>query len=606
MTKTKLTENIIQSLATSQSFQRGEEYFHTDAVSTLVQRDDILTARVEGSEYDPYEVSIHLHDGGVAKADCSCPYDWGGYCKHIVAVMLACVHNPDNVDQRESISNILKNLDQSQLLALLKKRMEIEPRLADWIEAEISISKVSSKQKKKGKSKRRTLVDPEPIRRQAQNLLRGSGKRRDYWDDYESSDNTDELQRLVESSVPFLESGDGRNALQILEPIADTFVSDWTDYRYGHDDEDMYLLFSDLGNLFAEAILSADLSKDERRKWSFTFQEWQEELDKYGVDVAFLVAIDAANQGWDDNYLQEILKGKHNNRDWKEDACWYDELLTEVQLRILERQGRTEEYLNLAKAADEKHHYAIMLVKLDRIDEAVAFGRKEFELPSEALDLAKVLQEFDHHEEAMIIGNTGLYFTGENKEDYHDTVVPLAHWLRDFAGGLGEGELAFRAAEAAFLESLTLEDYKSVKVFAEEEWDKIRPSLLEYLAVSEHEGDRTEIYLFEKMVDEAVQSIDDKEHYVRDDTLKKVSELAVASHPDWVIKKCCKRAESIMDGGKAKYYEFVVSWLRPVQQAHRIQERDQEWSLYLERLIAKHIRKYKLRPLLEGMRVMMA
>ncbi|MBF0290149.1 MAG: hypothetical protein HQM14_20220 [SAR324 cluster bacterium] len=80
--------------------------------------------------------------------------------------------------------------------------------------------------------------------------------------------------------------------------------------------------------------------------------------------------------------------------------------------------------------------------------------------------------------------------------------------------------------------------------------------------------------------------------------------MAVASHPDWVINKCRKQAESIMDGGKAKYYESVVSRLQLVHQAHRIQNRDEEWSRYLEGLISKHVRKYKLRPFLEQMRVM--
>jgi uncharacterized Zn finger protein len=43
---------------------------------------------VEGSEFEPYQVSIRLHDGGIADAHCTCSYDRGGYCKHIVAVLL--------------------------------------------------------------------------------------------------------------------------------------------------------------------------------------------------------------------------------------------------------------------------------------------------------------------------------------------------------------------------------------------------------------------------------------------------------------------------------------------------------------------------------------
>jgi uncharacterized Zn finger protein len=49
---------------------------------------------VEGSASMPYQVSITLDEASVLDADCSCPYDWGGACKHIVAALLAYVHEP--------------------------------------------------------------------------------------------------------------------------------------------------------------------------------------------------------------------------------------------------------------------------------------------------------------------------------------------------------------------------------------------------------------------------------------------------------------------------------------------------------------------------------
>jgi uncharacterized Zn finger protein len=54
---------------------RGRRYLADGAVSDLVQRADRLTAAVEGSEFEPYQVSIRLHDGGVADAHCTCLYD---------------------------------------------------------------------------------------------------------------------------------------------------------------------------------------------------------------------------------------------------------------------------------------------------------------------------------------------------------------------------------------------------------------------------------------------------------------------------------------------------------------------------------------------------
>jgi hypothetical protein len=70
-------------------------------------------------------------------------------------------------------------------------------------------------------------------------------------DDYRSSGDTEELQRLVEKAVPFLEAGDGANALRILVSIAEAFIDDWLNGSHGSD-EQLYELFPDLGGLRAD------------------------------------------------------------------------------------------------------------------------------------------------------------------------------------------------------------------------------------------------------------------------------------------------------------------------------------------------------------------
>ena len=114
------------------------------AVSDLIQRGETLSAQVECSEYAPYDVTVQLHQGGVAGAECSCPYEWGGYCKHIVAVLLSYVRNPEAVAKRKPVTEQLQELDESQLLGLLTKLLESDPLLADRIEAELALSQVST------------------------------------------------------------------------------------------------------------------------------------------------------------------------------------------------------------------------------------------------------------------------------------------------------------------------------------------------------------------------------------------------------------------------------------------------------------------------------
>ena len=58
MSKPSLTEATIRNLTTAQSLSRGQAYLRNGAVLEIEQRDDLLMAEVEGSEYEPYQVRV--------------------------------------------------------------------------------------------------------------------------------------------------------------------------------------------------------------------------------------------------------------------------------------------------------------------------------------------------------------------------------------------------------------------------------------------------------------------------------------------------------------------------------------------------------------------
>jgi len=76
----------IRSLCTEQSFERGVNYYQQDRVQELEVDSDEVRATVRGSSY--YDVAIDIVDDAV-RTQCSCPYDYAGDCKHIVAVLIA-------------------------------------------------------------------------------------------------------------------------------------------------------------------------------------------------------------------------------------------------------------------------------------------------------------------------------------------------------------------------------------------------------------------------------------------------------------------------------------------------------------------------------------
>jgi hypothetical protein len=91
-----LTEADLQGLMTAKSRQRARGYVNRVRVPTRAGQS--LTARVHGT--DVYDVEIDVKPSGIA-AFCTCPYDWGGYCKHIGAVLLKWIHKPEAFVQKD-------------------------------------------------------------------------------------------------------------------------------------------------------------------------------------------------------------------------------------------------------------------------------------------------------------------------------------------------------------------------------------------------------------------------------------------------------------------------------------------------------------------------
>ena len=86
-----LTENDITSLFTPRSWSRARSYYRSHRVRDACCLGTTLVAKVQGTRL--YNVEIEVADGRVG-ATCSCPHDWGGYCKHVGAVLLTWIHQP--------------------------------------------------------------------------------------------------------------------------------------------------------------------------------------------------------------------------------------------------------------------------------------------------------------------------------------------------------------------------------------------------------------------------------------------------------------------------------------------------------------------------------
>lgn len=102
--------------------ERGYEYYHSDTIATFQNLGDKeFSAVVWGSS--EYSVFIKLgYKNTVIEHSCDCPYDWGDFCKHEVAVLYYIKFNEEHLrDGKPSkslldIQKELKNYNKPELI----------------------------------------------------------------------------------------------------------------------------------------------------------------------------------------------------------------------------------------------------------------------------------------------------------------------------------------------------------------------------------------------------------------------------------------------------------------------------------------------------------
>ena len=116
MNPPKFDHSTIHALADDSSYHRGEQYLQSGAVHKLVLDGDTHRAQVYGTHR--YAVRIREDVTGL-ECHCTCPYDWGGICKHIVAVMLLILQQTEDGQTIISTSPAAPNIPLDDLLAPL-------------------------------------------------------------------------------------------------------------------------------------------------------------------------------------------------------------------------------------------------------------------------------------------------------------------------------------------------------------------------------------------------------------------------------------------------------------------------------------------------------
>ncbi len=597
-----ITNEFIRAHASPESMRRGQEYYFGGRVDSLALRDDILTATVRGSDIEPYTVRAIVRDGAFVNVSCTCPYDWGDWCKHIVAVALAIAEHPDSVDELPSLRTRLESLDRETLLSLVTRLVKDEPAIEAPVERFLTQTEIHSHPAQPAPV---VHVDTESIKRRVHAAVHSLDRMRRseaYW---HVGGVAGEIRAELDTARAAIEQGQGRLALEIIQAVMEPYVEDWT--WLDDSDGEASSVFWEIGNLLAEALLDFDLSPDERSDWADRIDEWIAALSEYGVDDPLMDAWAAARHGWDSQWLTPPDAGDLTDDDDAIDDDWESPELEAIRTRVLARSGRTEEALEFAAATGQNATYATILARSGNHDAATIWAIEHLTRAGDAFIVAKELDTLGARANALRVADHGLKLPAtsgwtayvDDPEARKPIHAQLGTWLRERAEADGEMEIARRAAMAALTAWPTLDSWLAASRL-HDDWNKRREAVLQQIrgGPAAYGAGRVDIFLREGLIDDAIAVVSGGQWYGGYGLLARVAQAAIETRPEWIIATSKRQADEIMDRGDAAHYDIAVQWLGRARAAAIARGKMAEWQDYLDQITTTHRRKYKLMRLL--------
>jgi uncharacterized Zn finger protein len=116
-----ITWDLLEEIASSRILLRGEDYYHSGAVSKITyhKQKDLVTARVRGGQ----RYIVTIEDVSIEPIfTCTCPYEAVNICKHGAATAMKIIYDPKSVEIEETKDEKdIKKETATDLETLIKK-----------------------------------------------------------------------------------------------------------------------------------------------------------------------------------------------------------------------------------------------------------------------------------------------------------------------------------------------------------------------------------------------------------------------------------------------------------------------------------------------------
>jgi uncharacterized Zn finger protein len=455
-----LTLDQIRGRATEQSYQRGEAYYKSDAVIDTVRRGSELEGYCEGSQSFPYHIQVALSDQGIESASCTCEYDWGGDCKHIVALLLTYLHNPQAFEERQPVRDVLAQRSKEELITLIREMIARYPDLSVLIDRPLP-----------GAYRRNTPVYTDSFRRE----LRYAMNHYEGWGDHTAEH---AVESITKTAAQFAGQGDWRSARAIYSAVLEEGLEE-DNYPFDDEGDFMGALYGAVEGLI-ECLDQDEIAKDdtERRAVFNTLLDvyiWNCSMGGYGLSDGVDEAILAHATRSDLPEIRERITAAQNKRRARPYSKWsvesYEQFLID-----LDTLDEVDPELVLKRLREHGLYDLLFkkLLQMQRGEEAIAVAAQHLIGPYERLQAVSQLTQAGHSYAAINLAREALDKAYDER---------LTAWLLEQYQARGDQEACLQLQRQQMLAAPSEPHYAALKESAQGlgRWETLRPEIIAWL-----------------------------------------------------------------------------------------------------------------------------
>lgn len=568
-----LTEADISGLFDGGSFSRGRGYYRGGHIIYPNRRGNTLTARCIGSLPEPYEVEATLRDGGILSADCSCPIGSGGHCKHVVALLLTWIHEPESFVVMADVTEALQGYAKEELILLIRMMLNRRPDLLPIVQMPI----LGSEGQK---------VDSTRLRETIRDALRSI--RYSEWD--ESAELPEAIPHLLEVADYHLEAGRWSQA----ETIHRIFVEEALDHyeRSDYGEAELVSLVASSAHSLGACLGFASGPQDRERILTFLLSllDWGAAGNSIGLTRAVGAAL--TEHAMPEERQRAVAKVRElmplDEDTWP--ARWKRWIYGHLWLELGADDLDDDTYLELCRETGQGRRLVERLLQLGRLDEALDATR---EMQDDALlELAELF--VSHGQMAAIAG-----LLLEREETGRSST--FTEWLRKRALDMGDAERALELSERLFWRQPSLARYGEWRDLAQTmgRWRPIRATLLRRLAEEELDVLLTQIYLDEgeyALALDSVEQLSAEQDGVQARELRLQAAQAVEeAFPQEALILYGEEVELLIAARGRENYREAAQYLCRMRDLYLRMGQGETWDTFIAGLQADNKRLYALR-----------